>query len=344
MSSFEKIPATVITGFLGAGKTSLIRNLIETAGGKRLALIINEFGDLGVDGEILKGCGNENCSEEDIVELANGCICCTVADDFLPTIQSLLDRPDRPDHIIVETSGLALPKPLVRAFGWPEVRTQVTVDGVVTVIDGPAYRDGLFASDPSAVQQQREEDENLDHDSPLEELFEDQLNCADMIILNKSDLLEENDIRHTEEEIRARVKPSVKLVKASHGEISGEILLGIGAAAEDDLDTRKSHHDSADDHEHDDFDSFVTDIPDPDQPEDLISKLKAVIEQHGILRIKGFIAVKDKDMRLVVQGVGSRIQYYYDREWQAGEARKSRLVVIGEHGLDEAAISSALQD
>ncbi len=343
MKNGQKIPATVITGFLGAGKTSLIRNLIENSGGKRLALIINEFGDLGVDGDVLKGCGNENCSEDDIVELANGCICCTVADDFLPTIQYLLDREDRPDHIIVETSGLALPKPLVRAFGWPEVRTQVTVDGVITVIDGPAFRDGLFASSPDDVQAQREADENLDHDSPLEELFEDQLNCADLIVLNKSDLLDDAEVAKTIEDIRAQIRPSVKLVKTSHGKLNADVLLGIGAAAEDDLDLRKSHHDSSDDHEHDDFDSFVIDLPSPASPEELVSKLETVIEAHGILRVKGFIAVKDKEMRLVVQGVGNRIQHYYDRDWAAGEDQLSRLVIIGEHGLDEQAITSAIR-
>lgn len=343
MNKLEKIPATVITGFLGAGKTSLIRNLIENANGKRLALIINEFGDLGVDGDVLKGCGNENCSEEDIVELANGCICCTVADEFLPTIQALLDRKDRPDHIIVETSGLALPKPLIRAFGWPEVRTQVTVDGVITVIDGPAYRDGLFASNPDAVQEQREADENLDHDSPLEELFEDQLNCADLIILNKADMLSDAEVARAISDIGKEVRPSVKLVKASHGKIDASILLGIGAAAEDDLEIRKSHHDGDDDHEHDDFESFVLDLPNPSSPEELVARLQAAIEAHGILRVKGFIAVAGKEMRMVVQGVGNRIQHYYDREWNDGEPQTSRLVVIGEHGLNEQAISAVLQ-
>jgi len=343
MKTNQKIPATVITGFLGAGKTSLIRNLIENSDGKRLALIINEFGDLGVDGDVLKGCGNENCSEEDIVELANGCICCTVADDFLPTIQMLLDREERPDHIIIETSGLALPKPLIRAFGWPEVRTQVTVDGVVTVIDGPAFRDGLFASNPDDVQAQREADENLDHDSPLEELFEDQLNCADLIVLNKSDLLNEADTQKTTADIRAQIRPSVKLVKTSHGKLNADVLLGIGAAAEDDLDIRKSHHDGADDHEHDDFDSFVIDLPNPKSPEELVAKLEVAIETHDILRVKGFIAVDGKDMRLVVQGVGNRIQHYYDRDWTADEDQISRLVIIGEHGLDEQAITSTIR-
>jgi cobalamin biosynthesis protein CobW len=339
----QKIPATVITGFLGAGKTSLIRNLIENANGKKLALIINEFGDLGVDGDVLKGCGNENCTEDDIVELANGCICCTVADDFLPTIQQLLDRDIKPDHIIVETSGLALPKPLVRAFGWPEVRTQVTVDGVITVIDGPAYNDGLFASNPDAVQLQREQDENLDHDSPLEELFEDQLNCADMIIFNKSDLLDEQAINEATAALRARVRPSVKMVNTSHGQIDARVLLGLESAAEDDLNSRPSIHDAADDHEHDDFESFVLETGELVSPDTLITKLEAAIEAHGILRIKGFVAVANKDMRLVVQGVGNRIQHYFDRDWKENEARISRLVIIGEHDMDQAAIQAMIK-
>lgn len=338
----EKIPATVITGFLGAGKTSLIRHLIENSDGKKLALIINEFGDLGVDGELLKGCGNENCTEEDIVELANGCICCTVADDFLPTIQKILSREDRPDHIIVETSGLALPKPLVRAFGWPEVRTQVTVDGVVTVIDGPAYRDGLFAADPEAVQAQREADEMLDHDSPLEELFDDQLNCADMIILNKADLLDASEVASTTEQLRGRLRPQVKMLETSHGKIDIRVLLGLGSAAEDDLASRPSVHDDADDHEHDDFESFVLDIGEVASPEFLVAKLQAAIATHDILRVKGFITVAGKDMRLVLQGVGSRLQHYFDRDWKDGETRISKLVIIGEHDMDQAAIAEMI--
>lgn len=340
----EKIPATVITGFLGAGKTSLIRHLIENAEGRKLALIINEFGDIGVDGELLKGCGNENCTEEDIVELANGCICCTVADDFLPTIQKILSRDERPDHIIVETSGLALPKPLVRAFGWPEVRTQVTVDGVVTVIDGPAYRDGLFAANPTAVQAQREADEMLDHDSPLEELFDDQINCADMIIFNKADLLEESEMSTAAAELKGRLRPQVKMLQTSHGKLDARVLLGLGAAAEDDLDTRPSVHDDADDHEHDDFDSFVLEIGEITSPETLIAKLEKAIAAEGILRVKGFLTVKDKDMRLVLQGVGSRLQHYFDREWATDEPRISKLVIIGEHDMDQAAVTKLILD
>ena len=110
----NKIPATVITGFLGAGKTTVIRHMLENSGGKRIALLINEFGDLGIDRELVTGCGIEGCQDENVMELANGCICCTVADDFLPTMETLLDRRAPPEHIVIETSGLALPKPLVK--------------------------------------------------------------------------------------------------------------------------------------------------------------------------------------------------------------------------------------
>lgn len=339
----ERIPATVITGFLGAGKTSLLRHLLENARGKRLAIVINEFGDLGIDREIVTGCGIETCREEDVVELANGCICCTVADDFLPTIQGLIDRADPPDHIIIETSGLALPKPLVKAFAWPEVRARVTVDGVVAVIDAAAVAAGRFADDPEAVQQQRAADPSLDHDNPLEEVFEDQLHCADLVVLNKRDLLGEPDRARVALEIGQSLRPGVKMVASDHGRVSVEALLGIAAAAEDDLAQRPSHHDAEDgEHDHDDFTSFSVALPSVGDTERLIADLKRVVAQHDILRIKGFIDVPGKARRQVVQGVGDRFQTYYDRDWRADEARRSALVVIGRTGLDRAAIERAI--
>ncbi|MDP6883024.1 MAG: cobalamin biosynthesis protein CobW, partial [Rhodospirillales bacterium] len=238
MSPADKIPATVVTGFLGAGKTSLVRHVLKTANGRRLALIINEFGDLGVDGEILKGCGDDACTEDDIVELANGCICCTVADDFIPTIEALLSRPEPPDHIVIETSGLALPKPLLKAFSWPEIRTRVTVDGVIAVLDGAAVDDGRFADDPAAIDAQRRADDALDHESPLKEVFDDQIACADMVILNKSDLLTDDALVKTESALTDQLRPEVKLVRAAHGAIDANVLLGLAAAAEDDLAAR----------------------------------------------------------------------------------------------------------
>ncbi|MBH69593.1 MAG: cobalamin biosynthesis protein CobW [Rhodospirillaceae bacterium] len=342
--TFKKIPATVITGFLGSGKTSLIKNLIATAGGRQLAFIINEFGDLGVDKELLLGCGIENCSDGDIVELANGCICCTVADDFLPSMKTLLNRPRRPDHIIIETSGLALPKPLLKAFTWPEVRTQATVDGVVAVIDSAAVASGTFAEKPAAVQLQREADEYLDHDSPLEELFEEQLQCADIIVLNKCELVEEGSWELIESKVSEYQRPKVKTVRTSFGKIKASVLLGLGAEAELDLDSRPSHHESEDDHDHEDFGSFVIDLPEHQDQDKFFKKLEAVIESHNILRIKGFLSVSGKPMRLAIQAVGNRVEKYFDRYWESDAERYSKLVIIGYAGLDKKTISDALQE
>ncbi len=343
MSQHAKIPATVVTGFLGAGKTSTIRHLLGSANGKRLALVINEFGDLGVDGEILRGCGLEDCAEGDVVELANGCICCTVADDFVPTMEALLGRAEPPDQIVIETSGLAMPKPLVKAFNWPDIRTRVTVDGVIAVVDAPAVAAGRFAADPEALQALRESDEALDHESPLEELFEEQLGSADLVVLNKTDLLPEGEIGVVEGEVTAHLRPEVKLLPARHGGIEAGVLLGLAAAAEDDLDSRHSHHDDGEEHDHDDFASFALELGELADPAALLARLKDLVAEHDIFRVKGFAAVAGKGMRLVVQGVGGRFQSYYDRDWAPAEPRATRLVFIGRADLDQAGIAAALR-
>jgi cobalamin biosynthesis protein CobW len=342
MTSPAKVPVTIVTGFLGAGKTTLIRHVLENAGGRRLALIVNEFGDVGVDGEILRACGIDSCPEDAIVELANGCLCCTVADDFIPAVEALLAHPRRPDHIIVETSGLALPKPLVKAFDWPEVRARLTVDGVIAVVDGAAVSDGRFADDPDAVLAQRAADTAVDHDNPLEEVYEDQLLCADLVILNKADLLDEAGLDAVAGQIAGSVQRAVKIVRTREGRVDPAVLLGLAAAAEDDLANRPSHHDAEPDHDHDDFDSFVVDIGEVVDAQALVERLKAVAERHDVLRMKGFLPVAGKPMRLLVQGVGGRFRHHYDRAWTPGEARRGRLVVIGEKGIDRTAIETDL--
>jgi cobalamin biosynthesis protein CobW len=338
MSNLAKVPCTIVTGFLGAGKTTLVRHVLENAGGRRLAVIVNEFGDVGIDGDILKSCGVESCPADAIVELANGCICCTVADDFVPALKSLLDRPNPPEHIVIETSGLALPKPLVKAFNWPEIASRVTIDGVVTVVDGLAVAAGRFADDPVALAKQRAEDPSLDHDNPLEEVFEDQLLCADLVILNKSDLMTGQERRDVTAEIGRTLPRVVKVVESENGRVSVDVLLGLGARAESDLANRPSHHDNEAEHDHDDFDTFIIDLPPFDSPQVLIDRIAKATEAHDILRVKGFIDIAGKPMRLLVQGVGARLQHQYDRRWPAGEKRQGRLVVIGETGLDKAAI------
>jgi len=339
----SKIPTTVVTGFLGAGKTTLIRHLLQNAGGKRLALIINEFGDIGVDAELVRGCNDADCPEENIVELANGCICCTVADDFLPTMQALLDRPNPPEHIIIETSGLALPKPLIKAFQWPDIRTRATIDGVITLVDADALAAGRFATDEMALAAARVADPSLDHDNPLEELFDDQLACADMVVLNKADLVDAVTLARVEHEVRGQMRAGVKIVRADHGAVDIGALLGITAAAEDDLDARPSVHDDAGEHDHDDFDSFVVGGAEMESVDPLLHALTRLIAKHDILRVKGTLAIHGKPARMVLQAVGPRVQQYFDRPWGEAEARHSQLVVIGQKGLDEAAISVELR-
>ncbi|WP_428484803.1 cobalamin biosynthesis protein CobW [Rhodopila sp.] len=337
-----KIPVTIVTGFLGAGKTTLIRHVLENAQGRRLALIINEFGDVGVDGTILKSCGIDSCPEENIVELANGCLCCTVADDFIPAIEALLARSQQPEHIIIETSGLALPKPLVKAFDWPEIRTRLTVDGVIAVVDGAAVANGRFADDPARLAAQRAADSAIDHDNPLEEVYEDQLLCADLVVLNKADLLTAETAQRVIAEIQATIPRAVKIVETREGRIDASVLLGLAAAVEDDLAQRPSHHDAEEGHDHDDFTSFVVDIPATSDPAELLRRFARVAETFDVLRMKGFIEVSGKPMRLLVQGVGQRFRQQFDRPWAPGDERRSRLVVIGEKRLDRDAIAAAL--
>ena len=340
----QKIPATVITGFLGAGKTSLIRHALGEANGRRIALIINEFGDLGIDQEVLQGCGDDACDEADIVELANGCICCTVADDFVPAIEALLAREPAPEHILIETSGLALPKPLVAAFNWPEIRTRLTVDGVVAVVDGPALADGRFADDEDALQAQREADDALDHESPLAEVFEDQIGCADMVILNKTDLLAATGAEDGTARMTPHLRPGARVVKAAHGRVPPDLLLGLDAAAEDDLASRRSHHDDLDEpHDHDEFESFVMAPGTIDDPTAFASRLSGAASAHGLLRAKGFLDVAGKRRRLVVQAVGTRVDRHFDRDWRPDEPREGRLVVIGLAPLNRAAVEAAIR-
>src|SRR6516165_1946280 len=342
MKSFGKIPATIVTGFLGAGKTTLIRHVLENAKGRRLALIINEFGDVGVDGEILKSCDAPSCTEEAIIELANGCICCTVADDFLPAIEKLLALDPLPDHIIIETSGLALPKPLVKAFDWPSIRSKLTVDGVIAVVDGAAVASGRFADDPEKLAAQRAADPSVQHDNPLEEVYEDQLLCADLILLNKADLIEETQQQAIAGEIAAFVPRAIKIVPVRQGKIDTNILLGLDAKAEDDLAARHSHHTTESEHDHDDFESFIIDMQPIDSTDGLVNRLAEIAERHDVLRVKGYLDVRGKPMRLLVQGVGARFQHSFDRPWTKDEARQGRLVIIGEKGLDTAAIAKSL--
>lgn len=350
----HKIPVTVITGFLGAGKTTLVRNLLQNNQGRRIAVIVNEFGEVGIDGDLIRDCqvcdedeasesqARQNQASQNIVELNNGCLCCTVQEEFLPTMEELLKRRDQIDCMLIETSGLALPKPLVQAFRWPEVRTGATVDGVLTVVDCAAVAAGQFASDLEALEEQRQADENLDHETPVEELFEDQLNCADLVLLTKTDQVDAATRTKVEAWLRSQLKPQVKIIPCNNGQISADVLLGFNAAVEDDLENRPSHHDHEHEHEHDDhLNSIVWQSDAGFDPKALVKQLKTITETQDVFRIKGFVNVPNKPMRLVMQGVGSRFDYFFDRPWKDDEPRQTKLVFIGDE-VDGAKVEAAL--
>ncbi len=342
--SVQKIPTTVITGFLGAGKTTLIRNLMANANGRRIALLINEFGEVGVDAEILKGCGDASCPDDDVIELANGCICCTVADDFLPAMKKLLDRARPPEHIVIETSGLALPQPLIRAFNWPEVKSRLTVDAVVTVVDAMALSEGRFADDEAAVAAQRAADPSVDHENPIKELFEDQLNCADMVILSKSDLLAPDQIETMKTKLGTQVRPGTTIIASGKGTVEVTTLIGSRAAAENDMHNRLSRHEMEGEtqHDHDDFISFSVSLGEVER-EPLLSRIAQVLSGREVLRLKGFAAIAGSPSRLLVQAVGPRLDSYFDRMWKADEQRVTELVVIAGKAVDQARIEALLR-
>ncbi len=344
MTKLTKLPVTIVTGFLGSGKTTLIRHLMQYHGGKRLAVIVNEFGDVGIDGDILKSCAFPSCPQENIIELANGCICCRVADDFIPTIETLLKINPLPDHILIETSGLALPKPLLKAFDWPEIRSKITVDGVITLADSEAIANGRFVSNIFAVEAQRQENNSVDHETPLSEVFEDQIKCADIVLLTKTDLVTPYDIETARNTIIKKIKRNLPIIEVQEGIIDPRVILGLESAAEDDLAARPSHHDQEHNHDHDDFESFVISLDAVESPESVSFKMEQIAREQNILRAKGYVAVKNKPMRLLVQAVGARVRSQYDRAWKPNERRESRIVFIAEHNdIEFSAIEAVMR-
>lgn len=345
----KRLPVTVVTGFLGAGKSTLLRQLLLSSG-LRLAVLVNEFGEVGIDGDLIRSCGF--CPEEEldgrVVELANGCLCCTVQDEFLPTMQVLLERADQLDGIVVETSGLALPVPLVQAFGWPEIRTRTRVSGVVTVVDGEALAAGSVVGDSAALEAQRAADPNLDHLSTIQELFEDQLEAADLVLVSRADRLQPEQIAAVTAEISAQARPGVSVLPMQRGEVPAALLLGLerddhtGHAAHDHDDD--DHHHSHHDHSHVAMQSAVVRLEGSLEKSRLEAALEAQIRAQHLLRLKGRAWLPGKLHPLQIQAVGPRLECWFDSQ-APGErppADGLELVALG-LAVDGAALVQALQ-
>ena len=260
----------------------------------------------------------------------------------MPALDTILARTPLVEHIVIETSGLALPKPLVQAFQWPAIKSRVTVDGVVAVVDGAALAEGRFAADPDALARQRNADAALDHDNPIEEVFDDQIACADLVVLNKLDLLDAEGADKATAVVQRALPRAVKVVPVANGKVDAAALLGLGIGTENDIANRRTRHDAETEHDHDDFESFVLPLPEISDPASLAARIAAAATQASVLRVKGFAAVTGKPMRLLVQAVGARVSHHYDRPWTAEEAREGQLVIIGMKGLDHEGIARSL--
>ena len=346
----KRLPVTVITGFLGAGKTTVLRHLLINSG-QRLAVMVNEFGSVGLDGDLIRSCGF--CPEEEVenrlVELNNGCLCCTVQDDFLPTMEKLLERADQLDGIVVETSGLALPRPLLQALDWPEIRSRVYVNGVVTLVDGEALSAGSPVADLEALEQQRAEDPSLDHITAIDELFRDQLQAADLVLISRADTLSAAQLESVQAAMAPKVRPGTTLIQVANGALDSTVVLGLEhhSAA---LPHEHDHHDH--DHSHHDH-SHVEVIGKSVRLEGdwdrnaLEALLPELVRQHQVIRLKGRVWLSGKALPLQLQMVGPRLNSWFEAApkdaWLPGSGSGVDLVVLALNDAAASTLESELQ-
>ncbi len=318
-----RIPATILTGFLGSGKTTLLNHILRANPGLRIAIIVNELGEIGIDGGLI-----EQTDPGDIVELTAGCICCTIRGDLLIGLRRILQRDEPPEYLIIETTGIADPLPVAQTFFIPGLTQIVRLDGIVTLVDADQIRAHI----------------------PVSDMVPTQIEFANMLLLNKVDLVSPDDLATIEEQLR-KLNPYAPILRCSHGNVDLRLLLDVGAFTMDDRFTAgadrwladEAAHDHTHHHGHLDDEaittvSYVTRAPfDEQQLEAFWGALPVTcFRGKGVLNIQGYAE------RCVFHQVGARVLIEAQRPWRADEERESRLVFIGK-ALDSDAICAKLR-
>ena len=321
----QKIPTTLVTGFLGSGKTTLLSNVLKQPAGRRVAVVVSVPADSSIDSDILRGTDIDAVDSvcrlplgNRIYELGNGCLCCAVQDDFLHMMKELAARKDDIDHIMIETPGTDLPISFLRRLSSDDLSSEFTIDSVITVADGPALADGRYTTASGLASR------NIDTD--LEFLYQAQLDIADVVLISKTDLVFPAMRRKLQDKLKGLLTHNPEIISMQHGLVNPDLLFDRGCNTEQRLEIDKIDIDEQ--QIENGFDSVIIKLGKVDS-DLLVSRLQMLIHEQSVYRAKGFAELPNKMMRQVVQGVGSRIDRSYDRRWGADEERSTHLQIIG---------------
>ena len=334
----HKIPTTLVTGFLGSGKTTVLSNMLKQPSGKRIAVVVNVPLESGIDSEILRGTDLDSFDKVErlplgnrIYHLRNGCLCCAVQDDFSHMMWELAHRTDEIDHVFIETPGTELPVIFLKRLNSEVLAEKFTIDSVVTVADGPALSDGRYTSASGRVSQKI--------DTSLQFLYQSQLDIADVVLISKTDLVIPVLRKKLQDKLKALLSHSPDIINMQHGIVSSDLLYNRACNSEQRFEIDKVELDESEVSQG--FDSVMVKLGTVDS-DLLVSRLQMLIHEQAVYRAKGFAELPNKMMRQVVQGVGSRIDRSYDRRWGVDEERSTRLQIIG-RGLDTERLLATLR-